>query len=331
MRHHKKSIIAVTGASGHIGANLIRTLCEEKKHVRVLDFYASNAYAGLDIEIVKGNILDQKIVSEFIDGADLVYHLAGKIHLGEDRNIEMEKVNILGTRNIVQACLKNKVSRLIHFSSIHAMSPHPANAIVDEDRPLITTQKAHWYDRTKAEGEMEIYKAINEGLNAVIIVPCGVIGPFDFIPSAMGRMLMDLKNKDVVFLCAGGFHWVDVRDVVSGAISAANKGRSGERYILSGEWLSLREIGEIVDEFYGKRTRYVTLPYWVAHLVAHCAERYGRLIKRPSLFTPAAINTLQNYRYVSIEKAKNELGFQSRSIRNSIVDSLNWYHQEGKI
>ena len=322
--------VAVTGASGHVGANLIRALLADGRSVRVLEHKDSRGYEGLDVQVVEGDVLNEKTLGELVDGVDIVYHLAAKIYLGAGEDKETENVNVIGTRNVANACLNNNVKRLIHFSSIHALSPYPKNEIVDEKRNLITSESAPCYDCSKAAAEEEIYAAVKRGLDAVVISPAGIIGPFDFKPSPMGKLLLDLNRLPFFPLCEGGFYWVDVRDVAAGAIAAEMYGKRGERYLLAGEWLSLLSIADIVSECSSKHTHCFALPVKLAEIVAFFIEKFGRLTKTSPSFTTAAVHTLQHYRHVNIEKAKNELGFSPRPIKQTISDTLSWYREIGK-
>lgn len=314
-------IVAVTGASGHIGGNLVRALLNQGRRVRVLEHLHHGGYDGLDVEIIKGDVCDINSLNKLFSGVNIAYHLAAKIYLGKKRNIETENVNIAGTKNVATACLNNKVRRLIHFSSVHALSPFPLNETVNEERSFISDPQAACYDLTKAAGEQEIQKAVKLGLNAVILNPCGVIGPNDFGPSAMGKLLLDMNQKRFFIICQGGFNWVDVRDVVDAAIASETKGRRGERYLLSGEWVAISEMANIISQ---KRSFCCTLPFRAAHIMAHFSEIYGDWTKTHPRFTTAAVTTLQHYRFINNEKAKKELGYSPRPIKETLFDTLNW-------
>ncbi len=320
-----QQIVAVTGASGHIGANLVRALINQGRRVRVLEHLNNYGYAGLNVEVVKGDVCEIDSLNEFFNGVEIAYHLAAKIYLGNKKDSITEKVNIIGTKNVAQACLAKNVKRLIHFSSIHSLSPYPLNEIVDEKRPFISGQNAPCYDLSKAAGENEIQKAVKLGLDAVILNPCGVIGPNDFEPSAMGKLICDMKKKRFLFLCHGGFNWVDVRDVIHASLAAEKKGRMGERYLISGEWISLLKLAQIVSKYNLKRSFFYALPTDLANLLAYFVETYGNLTKTSPSFTSAAVQTLQHYRYINNEKAKNELGYFPRPIEETIKDTLAWY------
>jgi dihydroflavonol-4-reductase len=178
----------------------------------------------------------------------VVYHLAAIISLLKSEWPLVEKVNVIGTRNVVEACRRSGVKRLVHFSSIHAMVQEPFDKPVDESRPLVSGRQNPPYDRSKAAGEIEVRKGIEKGLDAIIVNPTGIIGPFDYQPSHFGTALLLIANGKMIALINGGFDWVDVRDVVQGAMLAEKKAPTGSKYLLSGHWASMCDIADVIKE-----------------------------------------------------------------------------------
>ena len=229
--------VVVTGASGHIGLNLVRALVAEKRSVRAVVHHNHQVLDGLGVEIVTGDVTDMASLTRALEGADVVYHLAGVISLLRNESPLVEKINIQGTRNVIEACRSSHVKRLVHFSSIHAINPEPLDVPVDENHPLIQGHRYPPYDLSKAEAQREIRKAIAAGLNAVVVNPTGVFGPYDYQPSFFGTALLMMANGQMPALIDGGFDWVDARDVAQGAILAEQKAPSGSEYLLSGHWV----------------------------------------------------------------------------------------------
>lgn len=317
----------VTGASGHIGGNLVRSLIAEGREVRVLVRSDTRAIDGLDVEQVRGDILDRESVDRAVQGADVVFHLAGHISLDSDRGGLMHRANVLGTRNVVGACVEIGVRRLVHFSSIHALSGKPIEEVIDETRPLIAGRRVGAYDLTKAQGELEVQAGVARGLDAVTLNPSGVLGPHDYKPSFMGEVILDLCRGSLPALIDGGFSWVDVRDVVRGALAAEKKGRRGERYLLSGHWLSTAALGDVVEEVTGvKRPRFVS-PMWLAIAGAPFVTAYSRLLRKRPRYTLESLQAIRNHRHVSHRKAREELGYSPRPIRATIADTVAWFRQ----
>jgi dihydroflavonol-4-reductase len=318
-------MIVVTGASGLIGGNLIRALIAQGKSVRGLVHKDRRAIQDLDIEIVKGDILNPASLQQAFKDAETVFHLAGSISLSSKSWPLVEAINVGGVRNVVQACLQAKVKRLVHFSSIHAIQQEPLDVVLDETRQRVDGSKVPPYDRSKAAGEMEVRKGIEQGLDAVILNPTGIFGPYDFRPSFFGEALIHLANGNLPALVPGGFDWVDVRDVVSGALKATETAPTGESYLLSGHWRSVRDIADLVAELTGQPAPRISLPTWVAHLGAPVMALQARLTNQRPLYTNVSLEALNSNPHISHAKAAQELGYQPRPFRQTIEDTLAWF------
>ena len=323
--------IAVTGASGHVGGNLVRALLDEGHEVRVLVRNDTRALEGLEVERVQGHLLSRRAIFDLVRKADVVYHLAARISLDGGRGGEVQEANVEGTRTVVEACLDGKTGRLVHFSSIHAICQHPRDVAVDESRPMADEGPCHAYDRTKAAGERAVMDGVSRGLDAVVVNPTGILGPHDYKPSAMGQVLLDLFNGAFPALVEGGFNWVDVRDVVQGAMAAARQGRKGERYLLAGHYLTLREMAAIVQEVSGRRPPRFVSPFWLALVGAPLVTAWNRLRGTRPLYTTESIKTLQWNKNIVCRKAEAELGYTRRPALETIRDTYLWFKQAGRI
>ncbi len=323
--------IVVTGASGHIGNNLIRNLVSEGQSVRALAHTDQRGLEGLGVEIVQADICDPDSLRRAFDGADVVYHLAAVVSILKHEWHMVESVNIIGTRNVVEACLRCGVKRLVHFSSIHAMMQEPLDMPLDESRSLVESLHNPPYDRSKAATEKEVRRGIEKGLDAIIINPTAVIGPYDTQPSHLGAALLSMANKKMVALVDGGFDWVDVRDVADGAIKAAKQAPTGSKYLLSGHWVSLRHMADIIAEITGVPAPGFVCPMWMAQLGAPIVTTYDRMFGRRPLYTSISLNALHSNPYISHEKGTRELGYEPRPFRETIIDTLKWFEQCGKL
>jgi len=321
----------VTGASGHIGANLVRTLMARQRPLKVLVHEDTRALEGLDVETAAGDLLDLPSLVASFAGADVVYHLAARISIAGDEGGRVHSVNVSGTRNIVTACLECGVRRLIHFSSIHALSQKPLDVPVNESRPRQVGGNAYPYDHSKALAEQEALAGLGKGLEVVVVIPTAVIGPHDYKISAMGEVLLDLYHQRLPALVNGGFDWVDVRDVVEGAILAEEKGRSGEQYLLAGNWLTLRDLSRIIEKVTGVPAPRKISPMWAARLAAPLALKYSRIRGKRARFTPESLAALRANRHVDCCKAKQDLGYTARPIHDTIQDTFHWFKTMGKI
>ena len=324
----------ITGASGRIGGALACSLADrDGDHcVRAVLHRKRGLAAGRDIEWVGGDVRDKESLLSAFAGADVVFHLAALISVDGDMAGEIGTTNVLGTRNVAEAALECGVKRLIHFSSIHAFNQFPLDEPLDETRDRTTGSHRSAYDRSKADGENEVRRAIAQGLDAVILNPTGVIGPIDGRPSHMGQFFLDLYHRRLASLVAGGFDWVDVRDVVAAALAAESRGRCGENYILSGCWHSAYELGQLAQHVTGVRAPRLVLPMSVARAWAPFQVAWDRLNGRRPLYTAGALDVLSgSNRQISSAKARKELGFRSRPVADSVRDAYRWFEEQGHL
>lgn len=323
--------VLVTGASGHIGGVLVRAMNAQQRRPRVLVRNDTDAIEGLDVERVNGDVLAPDTLETAMRGVDVVYHLAARISIDGDRDGKVFETNALGTRNVVEACLKSGVKRLIHFSSIHALEAAPLDSDLDESRPFADGPGAPAYDKSKAAGEREVLEGVSKGLDAVILNPTGVIGPYDFKISQMGQVFLDLAHRRLIALVNGGFDWVDVRDVAETALRAEHLGKSGERYLLSGHWASIRELAEAAQEATGIPAPRMTSPLWLARMAAPFAMQYSRMLGKNPKLTPDSVSILRCGKNIRCDKAKCNLGHSARPLRETVHDIYAWFRSAGKI
>ena len=298
----------VTGAAGHVGANLVRRLLECGESVRAVIHEHDSALEGLDVERVRADVRDPASLRRAFRDAEVVYHLAAVISIDGDLGGLVPAVNVGGARNTAEAALACGVRRLVHCSSIHAFDQEPLDLPLDETRTRSDLRPHPAYDTSKARGEREVRRVIERGLDAVIINPTAILGPHDYLRSRLGRTFIELYNRSLPSLLEGGFNWVDVRDVCTGAMAAAARGRTGESYLLGGHWASVRSLAEIVHRLTGAAPPRLTLPVWVARMFVPFAVGYGRLRGAEPLYTGEALRALQANRRIDCSKAREELG-----------------------
>jgi dihydroflavonol-4-reductase len=168
-------------------------------------------------------------------------------------------------------------------------------------------------------------------LNAVIVNPTGVIGPYDFQPSFLGEAIISMAQNRLPALVTGGFDWVDVRDVVDGAMRAEEKAPAGESYLLSGQWVSMCDLAAMVSEITGVRNNKMTCPLWLARLGAPVIQGVSHLSGKRPLYTSVSLRALRSNHNISHEKASRELGYKPRPFRETIIDTLRWFEANGKL
>jgi dihydroflavonol-4-reductase len=322
----KAGLAVVTGANGHLGNNLVRALVAGGRPVRALTFAVCPSLAGVPLETRHGDVRDLAFLQDAFRGAETVYHTAACISLLMDSWPEVEAVNVRGVANVIEACRRAGVRRLVHVSSIHAYVQQPLDAVLDESRPLVSgTSGVPPYDRSKAEGERLVRAAVERGLDAVILNPTGIIGPYDFGPSLFGRVLLELGVGRLPVMVGGGFDWVDVRDVVDAALRAGCEAPPGSRYLLSGHWVSNRRLASIVRSLTNASAVRLFVPLQVARLAAPLATAWARARGRTPLFTSVALRDLQGNRRISHARASAELHYTPRPLQDTLADTLGWF------
>ena len=318
-------MIVITGASGLVGGNLVRALLAQGRSVRALVHRDHRALDGLDMEITSADLTDLSSLQKAFHGADVVYHLASSISISTENWDELERVNVAGTRNVIEACLQNNVRRLIYFGSIHAYDHSPFDQPMDEDRPLLTGGHIPPYERSKALAEIEARRSLDRGLDSVILIPTGIAGPFDFRPSYFGQALQLLAHGRIPALVHGGYDWVDVRDVVDGAIKAEQLAPRGGRYILSGHWHSLKEVAQYTSNITGKPAPHFTVPIWLAQLAQPIMAKLAQVNGSQPIYTRPMLNAMKSNHNISHARATRDLGYSPRPFQETISDTLEWF------
>ncbi|MBN2540569.1 MAG: NAD-dependent epimerase/dehydratase family protein [Bacilli bacterium] len=313
----------VTGATGHIGNVLVRKLYEDGHKMTSLvlpkdDISMIEPYT----EIIRGNILDTEFLEDVVKNYDWVFHLAGIVEIGTGRKRKIYTVNVEGTRNILSACQKNHIKRLIYTSSVHAVEELPkgqAMKEVDVFDPLLV--KGH-YAKSKAIATNIILNQEDDGLETIVVCPSGVIGPYDFQLSNTGQVFIDYMLGRLTAYVGGSYNFVDVRDVAAGIIIAAKIGKDKNSYLLSGDNITVKELLDTIAEFSGKKKIKTRLAYWFILAMSYFAELYYKIMKQKPLFTHYSVKVLHSNHLFDNSKAKKELGFTTRPLKQSIQDTL---------
>ncbi len=316
--------VAVTGASGHIGNCLVRELLKRSAQVKVLVHNFRNDLDTMNVEIVVGNLLEPGSLHQLCKGVDVVFHLAAQIAIDNRSAKYVYSINVTGTKNIIDAAIRAGVGRFIHFSSIHAFQTDSREKALTEERPLIKTNRAI-YEFTKAESERVVLSAVAKGFDAVILNPTAVIGPFDYRGSFLGQALVKIYNSKLPFLIAGGYNWVDVRDVVAASINAIEAGKTGENYILSGSYCTLKELSVSIKKISGGSVP-KQVPVFLARLATPFFGLYALLSGKDPLYTNQSLNILANSpRSISCKKAQDDLKYAPRPLEQTLRDTFDWY------
>lgn len=321
-------MILVTGAGGHIGNVLVKQLYKKgHKDLRLFvqpgeDISYIEKYAK---ETVRGDIRDAMAVSAAVRGCDFVFHLAGLVQISGMRKKIVFDVNLGGTRNVAQACLEKGVRRLVHVSSVHALK-EPQAGSVDETLDSDIGNLHGAYARSKAMATIEVMNAMQKGLDAVIVFPTGVIGPYDFRSSYTGSAIkgyIDAKKTQYYF--DGKYDFVDVRDVADGIIRAWKNGERGQGYIISGSVLSLEDIIKAVEKTTGRAIKRRKVPTPLVRLAAVLAPLYYAVARKKPVLSKYSIDVLMSNSRISCEKAQQKLGYRARPVLKTIRDMVRWH------
>lgn len=322
--------VAVTGATGHLGSNLVRALLADGQHVRAVVRRQTPQITQLGIEVASADVSDRAALRRAFEGVEVVYHLAACISVAGSQGGLVERVNIDGARNAAEAALSAGVRRFVHFSSVHAFDMTDSSRVVDEQSVRAGPGRPA-YDQSKAAGESAVRNVVARGLDAVILHPTGCIGPHDFAPSAMGQVLIDLYHRRLPALVDGGFHWVDTRDVAAAAMSAAEHGRTSESYIVSGQWQSLSKVASLAAKATGVAPPRFTVPMWLAEFGVPAVTALHGVLGLEAPYTREGLEALRSSRQLSVDKAERELRFEPRPLQQTIEDTFVWFRQTGRL
>jgi dihydroflavonol-4-reductase len=320
--------VLVTGATGLVGNNVIRQLLDAGAAVRVLARQQSDPrpLAGLDVELANGDVCDRAAVERATEGVDGVIHSAGYVRIGWTDLAAARATNVAGTRNVAEAALARAI-RMVHVSSLDALGLPERGDVADEETPP-TNGVLCPYVVTKREAECVVLDVVARGLNASIVNPGFMIGPYDWKPSS-GKMLLQVARGWGLFAPLGANSYCDVRDVAAGILSAYHRGRPGRRYILGGETLSYFQAWRIFAAATGG-----TPPVFPAGPLTRMGAGYfGDLLTRltgrePDVNSAATAISSQRRNYSSA-RATAELGYQSRPLAEAAAAAWAWFRLQG--
>ena len=327
------SLALITGSSGHVGSNLIRELTKQNYKIRCIDFDGDHrAYEGFDVEIIKGDITERDSLVPIFKDVEIVFHTAALINLDRRYRDQIHLVNVFGTENVCQASLNAGVKKLIHFSSVDAFYRFPIEEPLLEDRKLIDDPNAVPYDLSKADGQKIVIDYCKKGLDASIIHPTSIVGPNDFKPGLPMQEMVNLANGKRKVLPNWGYNFVDVRDLCITAISAVSKGKTGQNYIVGGEYHMYSYIAELMEEQLGRTVLLGTIPNFVSYLGLPYEYVKSLITKKPRVLTVDTLHTGKTgNKVVPSTLARSELGHNPRPLENTIHDMVSFFQKRGLI
>jgi dihydroflavonol-4-reductase len=324
--------VLVTGASGFVGSAVARTLSEAGFAVRAL-VRSTSPRAHLDgvpIEFAEGDLRDAESVRRAMTGVRHVFHVAADYRLWARDPSEIATVNVEGTRTIMTEALRASVERVVYTSSVATLALNSDGKPVDETLPLTEANAIGAYKRSKVVAERLVEKMIqSDKLPAIIVNPSTPIGPRDVKPTPTGRIIVEAATGRVPGFVDTGLNLVHVDDVATGHLAALRKGKIGERYILGGENVALRDMLADISAIVGRRPPRWKFPIPMLVPLAYAAESWARVSGREPFVTLDGLRLAKYRMFFSTAKAERELGYRARPYREGLADAVKWFGQAG--
>jgi dihydroflavonol-4-reductase len=331
----KKTIYIVTGALGHVGRTVVRQLGEKGCRTRGFALLSERDMADKPpIDMFYGDVREKSSMTPLFAGLSaynvVVIHTAGIVSIASRYNKKVYDVNVNGTKNVVELCVENRIKKLVYVSSVHAI-PELENGRTRSEIDDFDPEKVHGlYAKTKAAATRIVLDAAKEGLDASVIHPSGILGPYDPGHNHLTQLILDYVDGRLGACVTGGYDFVDVRDVAECIIKCAEKGRRGECYICSNKYLTVIELMQYLHEITGLRRIRVVLPMFFAKMTAPFAELYYKILRQKPLFTSYSLYTLSSNAKFSRAKADRELTSKRHAIKETLADTINWLKENGR-
>ena len=323
----------VTGASGCVGSALVRKLIAAAHQVRVLLRPTSDRrnIESLPVEVALGDLADKNSLERALEGCNALFHAAADYRLWARHPQQLYQTNVAGTVNIMQAALNAGIKRIVYTSSVATLGLHADGSPADENSPVTLNDMIGNYKRSKFLAEAEVKRMIaGQGLPAVIVNPSTPVGPRDIRPTPTGRMVLDAACGRTPAYVDTGLNLVHVDDVAQGHLLAFERGVVGERYILGGRNMTLKEILTEVARISGQKPPRVRLPHNLVLPIAYLSEAWAWLTNGPEpRATVDGVRLSKKYMFFSIEKARRELGYNPRPVEEALKDAVEWFRANG--
>jgi dihydroflavonol-4-reductase len=321
----------VTGATGFVGSHVARQLVSAGQSVRVLVRPNSNleALAGLHVEYFEGDLRDQESLERAMRGIRRVFHVAADYRLWTPRPEEIYEINVEGTRKLLAAARHARVERIVYTSTVATIAVPRNGALPNEDTQASLNEMIGHYKRSKFLAEQVAVEAVSAGLPVVIVNPTAPVGPWDWKPTPTGRIILDfLKGKMPAYVDTG-LNVAPVEDIAAGHLLAAEKGRVGQRYILGGRNMTLKQILDALSAITGRPAPRVRLPHAVALAAGYADQWFSRLAGREPQIPVEGVKMSRHRMFVESDKAVRELGYKPTSVEAALERAVNWYQQHG--
>jgi len=333
---YSNQIYIVTGAAGHLGGVVTSMLNEQGRSVYALCLPdEKHLPQGENIKVFTGDVCNIDSLTDMFGSCEnesvTVIHCAGIVSIASKYNQKVYDVNVNGTKNIISLCEKYNIEKLIYISSVHAIPELPAGGIITEADSFSPDDVTGLYAKTKAEATQCVLDYVKRGYKANVIHPSGIVGPGDFGRGHITQLVIDYCKGGLTSAINGGYDFVDVRDVAEGILSCCENGKSGECYILSGQYYKVYELLNLLHEITGKKKIKRILPLWFIKITAPLSELYYKILRQPPLFTAYSIYTLHTNANFSHKKAAKELGYTACPMTQTLADTVSWLKENNRI
>ena len=317
----------VTGATGFVGSHVARQLVEAGEPVRVLVRPDSNLrlLQGLRAERVEGDLRDLDSLERAIKGVRRVFHVAADYRLWSRHPDEIYQSNVLGTRALFEVAARHGVERVVYTSTVATIAVPSAGELPNEQTEATLAQMIGHYKRSKFLAEQEAKNAATAGLPVVIVNPTTPVGPGDWKPTPTGRILVDFLNGKMPAYVDTGLNLAPVEDVAAGHLLAAERGRIGERYILGGRNMTLKEILEVLSAITGRPAPRVKLPHAIALAAGYADQWISRITRREPQIPVEGVKMSRHRMFIASDKAERELGYRPGSVEAALERAVRWY------
>ena len=321
----------VTGATGFVGSAVARALAGAGWQVRALVRAGSDRrnLQHLPVDMVAGDLADGASLDRALADCQALFHLAADYRLGAPEPEQLYRTNVEGTRNILSAARRAAVSRVVYTSSVATIGLPADGSPGTEETPAALADMIGHYKRSKYLAEQLVRSATQTGTAVVIVNPSTPIGPGDVKPTPTGQMVLDAASGRMPAYVDTGLNIVHVDDVAAGHLLAFHRGRAGERYILGGEDMMLREILAAIALLVGRKAPRIRLPHAAVLPVAYASEAYARITGRTPRITLEGLRMARKRMFFSSEKAVRELGYQWRAPPRAFEDAVLWFREQG--
>ncbi len=324
--------VLITGASGFVGSAVLRALDGRGLTLRAMVRSSSprDNLAGVDCEVVEGDIRHTADVCHALEGVRWLYHVAADYRLWARDPLDIVRANLEGTRTVMEAALSRGVERIVYTSSVATLRAPDQPIPIDETAPLAEGEGIGAYKESKVAAERLVERLVAErNLPAVIVMPSTPIGPRDIKPTPTGRIVVEAAMGRIPAFVDTGLNLVHVDDVAAGHILAMANGRIGERYILGGQDASLREMLAVIAELTGRKAPTVNLPRTPLYPLAWAAEAVAQITGKEPMLTRDSLKMASHHMFFTSAKAERELGYTARPYRQALADALAWFRAEG--